>query len=134
MRDPVVLIREFDAPPERVFEAWTTVDLLTQWFGCATDMLWTVHEWDVRPGGALHVSLDFDDNPYVVKGEFVEIDEPHRLVYAWENDQRVTVTIEPVGSGSRLTLEHAGLPNDEMCKIVTGGWTAGLTQIKAVLP
>jgi len=133
MPDPVVLIREFDATPKRVFEAWTKVELLTQWFGCATDMLWTVHEWDVRPGGALHVSLDFDGKPYVVKGEFVEVDDPHRLVYAWENDQKVTVTIEPVGSGSRLTLEHAGLPNDEMCQIVTGGWTAGMTQILEVL-
>jgi len=133
MPEPVVLIREFDAAPERVFEAWTKVELLTQWFGCATDMLWTVHEWDVRPGGTLHVSLDFDGKPYVVKGEFLEVDAPHRLVYAWESDQRVTVTIEPLDAGSRMTLEHAGLPNDEMCGIVTGGWTAGMTQILEVL-
>jgi uncharacterized protein YndB with AHSA1/START domain len=133
MPEPVVLTRELDAAPAKVFAAWTDVELLTQWFGCATDMLWTVHTWDVRVGGLLHVSLDFDGNPYEVKGRFTEVDRPHRLQYEWEAGQVVTVTIEAVGDGSRMTVEHAGLPTEEMKEIVTGGWTAGVKQISVVL-
>lgn len=133
MSETVVLERIYRAAPERVFLAWTDVELLTKWYGCDTDMLWDVHSWDVRPGGEIHVSLDFDGNPYEVKGRFVDVDEPRLLRYEWEAGQVITITIEPEGDGSRVTLEHAGLPNDEMCGIVAGGWTASLSQIEAVL-
>ncbi len=133
MPEPVVITRDYDAPPARVFAGWTNVDLLTQWFGCATDMLWDVHEWDARPGGAIHVSLDFETGPYVVKGRFIEVDEPNRIRYEWEGDQVVTVTIQANGKGSRMTLEHAGLPSNDLCEIVTDGWSASTTQILAVL-
>jgi uncharacterized protein YndB with AHSA1/START domain len=132
-RRTVVLTREFTAEPARVFAAWTDLGTLTKWFGCATDMLWNVHAWDVRPGGDIHVSLDFDGTPYEVRGRFVVVDEPRRLQYEWEAGQMVTVTIEPVEQGSRLTLEHTGLPNEEMETIVTGGWTEAMVQILAVL-
>ena len=133
MGEPVVLTRDFDAPPTKVFAAWTDVELLTKWFGCASDSLWTVHTWDVQVGGALHVSLDFDGTSYEVHGRFVEVDEPHRLRYEWEAGQVITVSIEAVGDGSRMTVEHAGLPAKEMDRIVTDGWTACVTQILVVL-
>ena len=133
MREPVVLTRDYDAPPTKVFAAWTDVDLLTKWFGCATDMLWTVHTWDVRVSGELHVSLDFDGTPYEVRGRFLEVDEPHCLRYEWEAGQIVTVSIEANGHGSTMTVEHAGLPNEEMDKLITTGWTAGVRQILIVL-
>lgn len=132
-RVPVVLSAELKASPSKVFAAWTDVEQLTKWYGCATDMLWTVHEWNPVEGGAIHVSLDFDGTPYEVRGRFVVVDEPHRLRYEWEAGQVITVTIEANGTGSKMTVEHAGLPNDEMDQIVTGGWTASMTQILEVL-
>jgi len=53
--------------------------LLSQWFRCGQDKLWTVHEWDVRPGGAIRVSLEFDAGPFEVTGQFLVVDPPHRL-------------------------------------------------------
>ncbi len=132
-REPVVLSAEFSASPTKVFKAWTDVEQLTKWYGCATDMLWTVHEWNPVEGGAIHVSLDFDGTPYEVRGRFVVVDEPHRLRYEWEAGQVITVSIEATEDGSRMTVEHAGLPTDEMDQIVTGGWTASMTQILEVL-
>jgi uncharacterized protein YndB with AHSA1/START domain len=60
MAETVTLHRDYPHPPERLFAAWTDVELVRQWFGCGPGMLWTVHEWDVRPGGAIRVSLTFD--------------------------------------------------------------------------
>lgn len=129
----VVLTREFSASPKKVFAAWTDLDMLTKWFGCATDMLWNVHTWDVRTDGPIHVSLDFDGTPYEVRGRFVVVDEPTRLQYEWEAGQMITVDIEAIENGSRMRLEHRGLPNEEMEQIVTGGWTEAMTQIHTVL-
>ena len=46
----LVLERTFDAPPEKVFKAWTTPELLKQWF---VPKPWTIVEvqQDLRPGG-----------------------------------------------------------------------------------
>lgn len=133
MTNTVTIERTYVVSPAKVYAAWTDVDLLTKWWGCATDMLWNVHTWDVRVGGDIHVSLDFDGEPYEVRGRFLDLDEPRLIRYEWEAGQVITVTIEPDGGGSRMTVEHAGLPNDEMQQIVTGGWSASVEQILAVL-
>lgn len=133
MSETVVMQREYAAPPERVFEAWTNVELLSQWFGCGPNMLWTVHEWDVRVGGQLYVSLMFEKGPFEVRGEFLEVEPPRHLRYRFGPDQFVDATIEPHGRGSRLTVRHSGLPNQDMCNIISGGWTNGLTQLATLL-
>jgi uncharacterized protein YndB with AHSA1/START domain len=129
MTETLTLRRDYPVPAQQVFEAWTDVRLLTQWFGCASDMLWTVHEWDVRPGGAIRVSLTFETGPFEVTGRFLIVDPPHRLRYRWQGAQIVDVTIENVPDGSRLTLVHSGLSEMEV-PIVTTGWTNGLDQLR----
>ena len=133
MTNTVTIERRYLVPPERVFEAWVDVDQLTKWWGCAPDMLWNVHSWDVAVGGEIHVSMDFDGEPYEIRGRFLEIDAPSRLRYEWEAGQVITVTIEADGGGSTMIVEHAGLPTDEMEQIVTGGWSSSVEQILAVL-
>jgi uncharacterized protein YndB with AHSA1/START domain len=128
MAETLTMTREYPYPADRLFRAWTDIGLLTQWFGCAENMLWTVHEWDVRPGGAIRVSLMFDRGPFEVTGEFEVVEPPHRLRYRWQDDQTVDVTIEDIPAGSRLTLMHSGLSDFEM-PIVTGGWTFGLEEL-----
>lgn len=123
MTHTLELERHYDAPPERVFDAWIDVDLLTRWWGCAPDMLWTVHTWDPRPGGEIFVSLDFDDAPFEMRGEFLVVDRPSHLRYRWGDSEFVDVRIDAVGDGSHLRLEHSGLPDEQMYGIVTGGWT-----------
>jgi uncharacterized protein YndB with AHSA1/START domain len=131
--EDVLLQRDYPASPARVFEAWTDVELLTRWFGCGPDMLWTVHEWDVRAGGRLHVSLMFDKGPFEVRGEFLVVDPPHRLRYRFGDDQIVDVTIEAIPKGTRLAVRHSGLAGPDICSIITGGWTNGLTQLGGLL-
>ena len=73
--------RIFDAPPEVIFEFWMDPDLLSQWLG--PDRLeMTVEEYDVRPGGSYrYIHKDPETgSEYVFFGEFLEIDEPVKLV------------------------------------------------------
>lgn len=127
MSEVVRLVHEYAAPPERIWAAWTNVEILQKWFGCGPGMLWNVHEWDVRPGGRIFVSLQFDEEPYEVEGEFAVVEPPNHLRYRWAGDQSVDVRIEAVGTGTRVTLEHT-VP-DEQKPVVTAGWAAGLEQL-----
>jgi uncharacterized protein YndB with AHSA1/START domain len=128
MTERLTLRRDYPFPQEQVYQAWTDVRLLSQWFGCGHEMLWNVHEWDVRPGGAIRVSLEFETGSFEVTGQFLIVDPPRRLRYRWQEDQLVDVTIEDQAGGSRLTLVHTGLSETEM-PVVTAGWTYGLGQL-----
>lgn len=125
--------RHYRAEPDRVFHAWIDVDLLTQWFGCGVDMLWTVHEWDPQPGGAIAVSLDMDGGLFEVKGQFIEVDRPNKIQYHWADGDVVTATFEAVGDGeTKLTITHEGL-SDEMVPVIKDGWTNGLSHLDTLL-
>ncbi len=129
MTRTVTLERRYEQPPERVFEAWTDVDLLSTWFGCGPEMLWEIHLWEPHVGGRLRVSLDFDGEPFFMDGEFLVVDQPTRLQYRWGDDQTITVDIAATATGSLLTLTHDGLPTDEQQGIVNDGWTTSLGQL-----
>ncbi|MDA7414852.1 SRPBCC family protein [Xenophilus arseniciresistens] len=73
------LTRLYDAPPEKLFRAWTDPELLKQWF---VPKPWSIArvEHDLRPGGrALVVMQDPDGNEYPNDGVFLEI-VPNRLL------------------------------------------------------
>jgi Uncharacterized conserved protein len=127
--ETLVLEHDYDAAPEEVFAAWTNVDTLQLWFGCAADKLWTVHEWDVRVGGSIHVSLDFGKDPFVVKGEFLILDPPYRLRYLWAGDEIVDVTIGRRRTGSSLRLAHTFPSNKRIRPFITAGWSYSLDQL-----
>jgi uncharacterized protein YndB with AHSA1/START domain len=132
--ETLVLEHDYAAAPERVFDAWTRVDLLGRWFGCAADKLWTLHEWDVRTGGAIHVSLDFDGQPYEVRGAFLVVDPPRRLKYRWSDDETVEVMISPRGSGSHLELLHSFPRSRDARAILAAGWSHSLRQLGRASP
>lgn len=129
MTDRFITEREYATRPEELFKAWTDVAILSRWFGCGNDMLWKVHEWDVREGGGIVVSLDFDGTPYEVRGEFLLVDPPHRLHYRWEEGQTVEITIEQRGDGALLRLEHRWTETGEDRSMVRVGWTNALEQL-----
>jgi uncharacterized protein YndB with AHSA1/START domain len=45
------LSREFGAPRERVFEAWTNPEVLQQWWAASPTMEGALAELDLREGG-----------------------------------------------------------------------------------
>ena len=123
----VTLERTYRASPEQIWKAWTDPDVLSRWYGCQPDQLWTIHQWEVEEGGALRVSMDFDGEPFEVVGEFLVVDAPTQLRFTFGEGQTITVAISAAGSDTRVTVTHDGLPTDEMVDIVTAGWTSSLT-------
>lgn len=109
----LVLTRIIDAPPEKVFKAWTDPELLKQWFAPLPYTI-PVAETDVRPGGSSFIVMrgpDGKDLP--IKGVYLEVVENERLVFtdaytkAWEPSEKpfmtVILTFENEGGGTRYT-------------------------------
>jgi uncharacterized protein YndB with AHSA1/START domain len=145
----LVLERTFDAPPEKVFKAWTTPELLKQWF---VPRPWTIAavEQDLRPGGLSRIVMrnpegqDFD-NP----GVFLEIVPNRKLVFTdafapgWiptgQPFMVAHVTFEPLDGGRTKYVARAmhwtaeAKAQHEAMGFHTG-WGACADQLAEVLP
>jgi uncharacterized protein YndB with AHSA1/START domain len=80
----IVMTREFNAPRDLVFRAFTDPALVVQWWG--SDMATTtIDEMDVRMGGIWrYVERDAEGNEYAFRGVYHQIAAPERLVYTFE--------------------------------------------------
>ena len=103
----LVLTRLFDAPPEKVFRAWTEPELIKQWFA---PLPWTTPraETDLRPGGAsLIVMRSPEGDDYPNQGVYLEVVKNERLVFtdaytrAWEPSEQPFMTVV-------INFENAG--------------------------
>ncbi len=76
--------REFGAPRELLFRAWTEPDLLVQWLG-PRRMTMTVDRMDVRDGGSWrYINRDTDGTEYGFHGVFHGIPSPDGMVQTFE--------------------------------------------------
>jgi uncharacterized protein YndB with AHSA1/START domain len=112
-RDPRAIVgtREFDAPRELVFAAFTDRKHLAQWWG-PNGFTTTTISFDMRPGGIWRFVMHGPDGrDYQNRITFEEIVPPERVVYRHGGGAdvepvqfRQTVLFEDVGQGrTRIT-------------------------------
>ena len=106
----MVLTREFDAPRELVWRAYTEPEHAANWFG-PDGFTNTVHEMDVRVGGRWRFIMHGPDGTdYSNRITYQEIARPERLVFLHGEDVdddpgafHVTTTFDDLGGRTRLT-------------------------------
>src|SRR5438445_13670197 len=80
----VRLQRTFQAPREKVFQAWTRPEDLKRW-SAPGDLTTPVAEVDLRVGGRYRIDMRAPDGTlHRVTGTYREVDPPNRLVYTWQ--------------------------------------------------
>lgn len=108
----IVSTRSYDAPRERVFEAFRDPARLARWWG-PKGFTNTIHAFDLRPGGIWRSTLHGPDGvDYASENVFVEIVEPERIVFRHvSGDHRfeLTITLDEQDGGTRVTwrMRHA---------------------------
>ncbi|MBZ0294063.1 MAG: SRPBCC family protein [Anaerolineae bacterium] len=76
--------REFDAPRELVFKAFTDPELIPRWWGPG-DLTTVVDQMDVRKGGIWrYVQRDADGNEFAFNGVYHTITASEQLVFTFE--------------------------------------------------
>ena len=142
---PVIRItRRFNAPPERVFDAWLDPKTASQFLFTRPGQTVVRAEVDARVGGsylfvARRGSEDIDH-----LGKYLEIERPRRLVFTlrvpairsesrfWTDDNRVTIEIVPAEKGCELTLTHE-VTMPELEDRLREGWTGFLERLDALV-
>jgi uncharacterized protein (TIGR03086 family) len=115
--------------PDEAFALVTEPERLRRWTSvCATVDLRAGGSWQwlVTPG-------------HTAGGTVREVDPGRRVVYGWgclgddalpPDASTVTVTIEPAGSGSRVTFTHEGLPTQQLVDGHAEGWDHYLERLE----
>lgn len=111
----VRLEREFEAPIQEVFAAWTDPRSMERWLSPAGH---AEVDADVRVGGRLMVVMVDGDVRIEHHGRYVELEPPRLVSFTWsspytgEAPSIVTVTLEDLGASTRLVLVHERLPGE----------------------
>lgn len=106
-----------------------TTEELTKWWGSAEMYRTTKFAIDLRPGGTWRSDDVGDDGkPFHVEGEVLEVDPPRRLVQTWKPSwddapgTKVIYTLEPIETGTRVTVKHSGFTSASSCEGHGAGW------------
>jgi uncharacterized protein YndB with AHSA1/START domain len=140
----VEAVRHYDAPRRRVFECWTRAEHLAHWFGPAG---FSIHscEAEPRPGGRFSLCLRSPEGrDYWVRGAYLEVDAPGRIVIrcfaddargVQRLDELITVQLAEEDGGTRLTLRaSAAGAGPEAAAMLDGmeqGWRETLDRLGA---
>jgi uncharacterized protein YndB with AHSA1/START domain len=134
----ILIKRLFDAPRQRVFEAWTQTANLARWFG-PRGYTAPVIEADLRRGGAWRICIRSPEGTeYWMRGVYREIAPPERLVFThiWEeghggagHETVVTLTFEDIGGKTRMTFHKAVLVSVAERNAQHAGWSECLDRL-----
>ena len=105
----IVGMREFDAPRDLVFAAFTDPKHLSQWWG-PNGFSTTTLSFDLRPGGVWRFVMHGPDGrDYQSRITYEEVVRPERIVYRHDGGEdvepvqfRQTITFEDLGQRTRI--------------------------------
>lgn len=90
-----VLDRNFDAPLEMVWRAWTDPELLARWYGPNVETV--IHKFDLRPGGQWLNEMRMKGNSMFSVADFKEIAEHEKIVMHMSNcDENWKISANPM--------------------------------------
>jgi len=139
------LNRRFNAPRERVFDAWTNPEVLKDWWHAGPEWETPVAEVDLRPGGSYRLAMRDPESgqTHTLVGEYREVQPPERLVYTWtwesnpaemEGSAGSLVTVEFLDDGGATNVEitHSGFANEQIRDLHAHGWEGCLANLERV--
>ncbi len=121
--------RTFAASPERVFDAWLSVESARHWWFRTPTGQSISCAIDPTIGGAFRIVEQRGDMQAEHFGIFVELDRPRLIVFDFATDReqkptRVTINIAPTPGGCEITLSHIMDPQwTSFLERTRAGWT-----------
>jgi len=138
----VRITRRFNAPPERVFDAWLDPEMIGRWmFGPSVrDEEIVLIAVDGGVGGSFSFIVRRQGEEIDHVGQYLQIDRPRRLAFTWgvprysADMANVRIDIVPVTAGCELTVTHELHPEwADFAGRTEAGWTRMLEVLDAAL-
>jgi uncharacterized protein YndB with AHSA1/START domain len=134
------LERTFQASAERVFDAWTSEEVIRRWWQAEHGWETTEAEVDLRVGGAVRVVMRDPGKAvdYGGGGTYTEIEPPSRLAFTWiwDGDTRRTlieIDFEETDGVTTVRFAHRDLWDEEAVRSHEGGWSKILDNLQRTL-
>jgi len=125
----LTVARTIAASADKIFDVW--VDPKSPggpWFGAARLLI------DVTVDGLFYFAVENEGRTWAHYGRFLAIERPGAggsgvVEYTWMSEATqgaesvVTVTFQPLGEETEVTVRHSGVPDDAMGRRHAEGWT-----------
>ena len=133
--------RTFDAPVERVFEAWTSEEVLRRWLHGMRGWETPIAEVDLRVGGTIRIVMRDPSGGAEsgATGEYRVVDPPHRLVFTWvwddqpDQPQLIELEFSEQHGGTTVLMTNSGIPTDERLHSQQRGWKVCYDNLQRIL-
>ncbi len=130
----VRIIREFDAPVDKVFQAHADPDLLVQWLG-PRGMEMKIDHYDFRTAGSYRYLHIEGDEEYGFRGSFHEIRGPELMIQTFtyegfpDSVALERLVLEDIGDGrTRLTATSLVDSFEDRDAFVAAGMEVGVSE------
>ena len=121
--------RTYEAPAQRVFEAWTSEEVMRRWWHAEHDWETTEAEVDLRVGGAVRVVMRDPqrDAEYGGGGNYTEVEPPTHLAFTWVWDDEphetlIEIDFEETDGVTTVRFIHSGLLDEDAVRSHEDGW------------
>jgi uncharacterized protein YndB with AHSA1/START domain len=137
----LTLVRRIKARPSIVFDALTTPEGISCWWG-PDDGPVLVAEADARVGGRFRVRFrKLDGTEHESTGEYFEVVRPERLAMSWRwtggeedpGESRVDIRLRAIEEGTELTFTHSRLHGEETRRSHEEGWNGAFDRLERYL-
>ena len=138
------LVRVFNAPRERVFDAWIVEDNFIQWM-CPPNVHVDEVKLDVRADGPWHLRGRSASGNFLTSGKYVEVKRPERLVFTWAHHETTDLTsprghettvhleFRALGDKTELTLIHGPFESEQRFNAHREGWEGSFDKLGSYL-
>ncbi len=149
-KDVLSITRVFDAPRESVWKAWTDPELMKKWWG-PKEFTSPFARIDLRIGEKyLFCMRSPEGKDYWSTGKFLEIVKPERLAFTdsfsdehgnivsasyygmtddFPLELKVIVTFSEYEGGTRMSLQHFGMPSGKIHDEASEGWNGSFDKL-----
>lgn len=149
--------RDFDAPLDKIWKAWSDPKLLSVWYGPGVDTV--IHEFDLKAGGRWLNEMKWGEKSDFSRMDFVEVEEQKKIVWNhsstdkdwniqsnqmmpdWPKTLLTTVTFREKGENTNVQLEQ--MPVDatqaeidcftKMMSNMDNGWGKGFDLLQTLV-
>jgi uncharacterized protein YndB with AHSA1/START domain len=133
--------RTFKAPPEKVFEAFTSEEVMRRWWHAGPDWETPEATVELQVGGKVRVVMrnPHIDTEYGGSGVYSEIDPPRRLAFTWIWDEEtrgtlIEIDFRDTGDGAtHVRFKHSKLWTEKAVEEHRSGWTRCFNNVNGAL-
>src|SRR5262245_59835157 len=127
----LILVADFDAPMDRVWQVWADPRQLERWWGPPTHPA-TVVDHDLKPGGTVSYFVTGPDGGRLSGSwRVLAVEAPRRLEFELADDDIPTVTVrvsvdDRADGGTRMVIQAAFPSAEAMDQLISMGFAEGM--------